>query len=96
MFGVYHEYYVDGGFGDAVPSRDLVGLCSTKEEADEYVLAWDDEYVYDVPYSVLTCGALVAEELGFLDIRKAPEIANPTAMPFYRRDHSNEVKEKES
>lgn len=96
MYGVYHLYDVDGGFGDAVEQEELVGICDTEEEADDYVTAWDDPYVYEVPYRHLYCGCLIVKEIpGKLDIHVAPEIANPQAMMYYRRDHSNEVEEKE-
>ena len=37
MFGVFHKYDVDGGFGDAVSERDLICVFKTAEEANDFV-----------------------------------------------------------
>lgn len=63
MFGVFHVYDVDGGFGDAIGSKDLICVCVSKEEAEEVARTFSNPHVYDVPYAELKCGDLVVEEL---------------------------------
>lgn len=63
MLGVFHEYDVDGGFGDAIPSKDLVLVVATRKEAENFVKAYASPHVYEEPYAPLRCGKLVIEEL---------------------------------
>lgn len=63
IYGVYHWYDVDGGFGDAIPQKDLLCVFLNKEEADKFVKEYEDVHIYDDPYSELACGLLVIEEL---------------------------------
>ena len=63
IFGVFHIYDVDGGFGDAVEVKDLILVCVSKEEATEVVKSFSNEHTYRVPYEELKCGKLVVEEL---------------------------------
>ena len=73
-FLVYHVYDVDGGFGDAVGQKDCVGMIeATDEEATRYVEKYSRQYTYDHPYSALTAGTIVLEELPqLLDLDKDP------------------------
>lgn len=73
-FLVYHAYDVDGGFGDAVGQKDCVGMIeATDEEASKYVEKYSRQYTYDHPYSALTAGTIVLEELPqLLDLDKDP------------------------
>lgn len=63
IYGVYHLYDVDGGFGDAIPQRDLLCVFLNKEEADKFAKQYENEHVYDTPYAPLYCGTMVVEEL---------------------------------
>lgn len=63
MFGVFHKYDVDGGFGDAVSERDLICVFKTAEEANDFVEKYEKPHVYDVPYCELYCGTLEVQEL---------------------------------
>lgn len=63
LYGVYHMYDVDGGFGDAVGKENLIKIFATKELADAYAKKWDNTHVYDQPYSCLYAGALRVREL---------------------------------
>ena len=54
LWNVFHEYDVDGGFGDAIPQRDLVGTAFASEyEVDQYLKKWDKPEVYEKPYASL-------------------------------------------
>ena len=63
IYVIKHHYDVDGGFGDAVAVDDVIGFCNSEEEAQKYVEKYKNEHVYDSPYSDLSCGELVVEEL---------------------------------
>lgn len=75
LFGVFHTYEIDGGFGDAVLEKDLVGVTANEEEANDYVEKWSDEHIYDKPLDRLHCGLLTYEELPMLgSIDEKPDI----------------------
>ena len=63
MFGVFHKYDVDGGFGDAISNEDLICVFKTVEEANDFVEKYENPHVYDVPYNELWCGTLEVREL---------------------------------
>ena len=63
MFGVFHKYDVDGGFGDAIEESDLICVFKTVEEANDFVEKYEKPHVYDVPYCELYCGVLEVQEL---------------------------------
>lgn len=63
IFAVYHEYYVDGGFGDGVQKEDILFVTTDENVAKEFVEKNSNEHVYDIPYDSLTCGKLVYREL---------------------------------
>lgn len=58
IYGIFHCYEVDGGFGDAVLMEDLLFVTDSEEIAKAYVEKWSHPYIYDRPYSYLTCGEL--------------------------------------
>lgn len=75
LFGVYHEWDTDGGFGDAVGQKDLIGVTNSEEEAKAYVEKWSNDHIYDKPYDYLHCGLLIYEELPMLgSIDEEPDI----------------------
>lgn len=61
LFGVFHLYDVDGGFGDAVTQKDLLCVFLNKEEADKFAKQYENEHVYGT--APLYCGKMVVEEL---------------------------------
>lgn len=63
IFGVFHKYDTDGGFGDAIPQKELICIFETLEKAEEFKKKYEDPHVYDRPYAELECGELVIEEL---------------------------------
>lgn len=63
IFGVFHKYDTDGGFGDAIPQKDLICIFDSLEKAEEFKKKYEDPHVYDHPYADLECGELVIEEL---------------------------------
>lgn len=68
LFAVFHEYDVDGGFGDAVGTSDFVGcIYATDEEAKAYLEKWDKPKVYAHPYSDLYCFGVKLEEVKIYD-----------------------------
>ena len=58
LYGIFHFYSVDGGFGDAVSKEDLLFVTDNEETAREYIKKWSHPYIYDTPYNALTCGRL--------------------------------------
>ena len=62
IYGVYHLYDVDNGFGDPIPQRDLLCTFLNKEEAEKFAKEYENEHVYN-PYADLYCGTMVIEEL---------------------------------
>lgn len=54
---------MDGGFGDAITVSDVIGFCTSKTKAEKYIEKYENDHVYDSPYSDLHCGMLVVEEL---------------------------------
>ena len=72
MFAIIHEYTVDGGYGDDICTRDIVGLVKTEKEAKEYCERYSNEHVYDVPYAELVYGDLNYIEVDFLNMGRAP------------------------
>ena len=71
LYAIYHVYDEDGGFGDAVTIRDMVGaVWATKEELDAFLKQWDKPEVCGMPYDTLFCHAIEAEALEPTDISK--------------------------
>lgn len=92
LYGVYHEYSVDGGFGDAIYETALVGLCYDKSLAEKWAKVHDINCVYDRPYSDLECGSLAVcslEEIPILTEEnfetENPWKGNPWALLKYLR-----------
>lgn len=66
---VYHEYEVDGGFGDSVSRDDKVAtVFATEKEIDDFVKKWDNPRVYYVPYAELTEHHVYAVESEIVDL----------------------------
>jgi len=61
-YSVFHNYDVDGGFGDAVSCTDLVAIFESKVDAEAYVEKYSNPHVYDKPYTELWAGELHIEE----------------------------------
>lgn len=77
IYGVFHSYEVDGGFGDAVDTEELIGVTSDLSEAENFVKKFslcenNMGAIYDIPYAALTLGTLVIRELNTLSINKCP------------------------
>ena len=63
IYVIKHCYDVDGGFGDAVSVEDIVGYCTSEEEAQKYVKTYQNIHCYGNPYNELCCGELIVDEL---------------------------------
>ena len=64
MYAVYHMYDTDGGFGDAIPQENMVGIVmATEEEINAFVEKWDKPEVYDRPYADLYHHIVRAEKI---------------------------------
>lgn len=91
MYGIYHFYQVDGGFGDAVGKMDLLFVTEHEELAKAYVEKWSNPYIYDRPYADLTCGTLIYSSLETLytgELDQSPmDILGQTAN-LYPKYHS--------
>lgn len=67
IYGVFHIFDVDGGFGDAVDTEELIGVTSDLSEAERFVEKYSlGGAIYDIPYSALTMGSLEIRELNKL------------------------------
>ena len=64
MYGVFHIFDVDGGFGDAIDNEELIGVTADLNEAKNFVEKYSLEgAVYDIPYAALSMGKLEIREL---------------------------------
>ena len=63
MYLVMSDLDVDGGFGDAIPTKEPVILFHQKELAEKYVKENSNPHVYDTPYSALYEGGLHVEKV---------------------------------
>ncbi|HCD07671.1 hypothetical protein NV391_06920 [Companilactobacillus crustorum] len=63
MYLVMSDLDVDGGFGDAIPTKEPVILFHQKELAEKYVKENSNSHVYDRPYSDLYEGGLHVEKV---------------------------------
>lgn len=61
VYVVFEDIDEDGGFGDAIPTKEAVVSFYTKSKADKYVLENSHEEVYDVPYDELKRGGMHVE-----------------------------------
>lgn len=72
MFAIIHVYDVDGGYGDAVQTSDIIGVVETRKEAEAYCKKYSRERVYSKPYARLYCGALDCVPIPRLDLNTPP------------------------
>lgn len=64
LWNVFHGYDVDGGFGDPVYTKHLVGTVeATDEEMKAFLQKWDQPEVYEHPYGDLVCHSVRAVEV---------------------------------
>ena len=74
LWNVVHYFTVDGGFGDAIPSEEVVAtIYATDEEAYEFVEKYDNPYVYDHPYADLVCHGVELVEIVPVDVNDLDE-----------------------
>ena len=68
-FLVYHNYDVDGGFGDAIPKKELIGILNVTyvkdpvEAAEEWAKRNTHDHIYDCPYACLHEGIISVEPM---------------------------------
>lgn len=74
IYEIVHCYDVDGGFGDAIPQEEVIGVFDDEEIAEEYVRRWSKPEVYDRPYCSLYHHELFVREkvVNALDINEDP------------------------
>lgn len=53
FYGIFHEFYVDGGYGDAVYVEEMLGIVSDEETAKKYVEKYSNPHIYNIPYDEL-------------------------------------------
>ena len=54
LYNIIHCYDVDGGFGDAIPTEDVIATVeSTEEDIQKWLERFDHPEVYDSPYADL-------------------------------------------
>ena len=66
VYAVYHLYDVDGGYGDAVPSENCVGIFERESDAQAFVDKCHNPRVRDKPYAELECGYLDIREMNVI------------------------------
>lgn len=78
LYVIKHIYDVDGGFGDAIHSEDILFTTLDKNLAEAYISKYSHPVVYDRPYNDLYHGQLTLTTIPFIhsmDISKVgPEI----------------------
>ena len=93
MYGIFHVYDVDGGFGDCIGQKDLLFVVESEEVAKAYCEKWSNPYVYDTPYAYLSCGELVYEELILFDwsseLPSPYDICGARCNPYRRYDEDD-------
>ena len=52
IYGVYHIYDVDGGFGDAIGEESLIETFLNKNDAETFVQKYSDPHCYDNPLEI--------------------------------------------
>ena len=62
IYQIFHNYGVDGGFGDYVAKTDIIATFESYDDAKAFVDRFAKPHVYDKPYSKLDCGKLVVME----------------------------------
>lgn len=71
LYGIYHGFDEDGGYGDAIYEEVLVGVVqATETEIREFVEKYDKPIVYGHPYDDLTAHHIRAEKITITDICK--------------------------
>lgn len=60
---VYEEVDVDGGFGDAIPTRETCAVFLDEQLANDYVAKYSNPKIYDSPYQNLYMGGLDYEKI---------------------------------
>lgn len=63
VYGVFHLYDEDGGFGDAIRQKELICIFDSKEKANAFKEKYQNPHEYSEPYDMLYCGELQVEEL---------------------------------
>ena len=66
VYQVRHNYAVDGGFGDAVPTSQIVAAFEDKANAKKFIEKYAKPHIYETPYDDLWCGELEIVELTVL------------------------------
>ncbi len=72
VYGIFHEWETDGGYGDAVYRCDLIGVVNDEETAKAYVKKYKNPHIYDMPYDDLEAGDLTYMELESLTLDVSP------------------------
>lgn len=63
VYVVFEDIDEDGGFGDAVRTKEAVTAFLSKESAEKYVKENDNKHVHEHPYDDLYCGGLHIEKV---------------------------------
>ena len=63
MYGIWHVYDVDNGYGDAMPQQELVAVCADKELANKYADMHSNPHVYEQSYNDLYEGELIVRPM---------------------------------
>lgn len=63
VYVVFADFDVDGGFGDAIATKEPIVVFSNKYEADEYVRENNEPHTYDSPWDDLKEGGCHVEEV---------------------------------
>ena len=63
MYGVFHHFDTDGGFGDAIRQEELICVFEDLEMAEAFKKKYERPHIYETPYDDLECGELIIKEL---------------------------------
>ena len=65
---VMHEYDLDGGYGDAICSNEIISIFKNKTQAEEFAKRYENDHVYDTG---LCCGHLSVYALDLFEESEA-------------------------
>ena len=91
MYAIFRVYDVDGGMGDAVKRKDLLGVVPTEESAQEYCKKYSNKVLTDEHYSRLYDGELQFTEIKELSLNKRPFTVSKRRDGYFDVEMSKDI-----
>lgn len=75
LYQIFHEYDVDGGFGDPVSTTEMIAVVdATQEQVDEFLKVWDKPRICDHPYGDLYEHHVIARAIPVDQIKRIEDV----------------------